>query len=551
MNTVLAHMTPFRFFLCLPALLALLLTACAPQQGVPLNLDEQKNTLVGVWEDRATGELYCLDADGALGLPGNAARSGLNWSVSADSVHLEIMDVPGSEVQRRSYRVASLSSGGMRWQPASGPQVELRKVPNAAAHIDGFVGYRERMALPPDVLVAAWLTIPGQKKPLALSYTASSGQGKLPFRLHYRTSDLEKVAQGKLDTAQLNAAIYYGPDSLFATAQPVPFVPGQELFLMLNRTLQDDVAPQKIKAPAFYVSEDQNTRLSLESDHLFVLQHTTNSGEKRYEIGRWQQVARNYSIELVRGDLDPLQVALRPTGLLLLQGPQTDIALNLATQAEVTELWAKPLPVRVAGMLSQKGNTVQLTECKSGLPIILDGGKASLRSAGYPANSKATNIFVELEGNLRQYGARATAPSHALDIDQVLQLQPGLTCPTAYAGATLDNTYWRLTHLDGQATTAYPDQAEPHLILRKDDNATGSDGCNNFFMPWSAKDAPESTINFKQGGSTLMMCPQGMEQGQHMLQNLSQAAGWRIDGSVLELRDTAGKVLAIFEAVAL
>ena len=90
-----------------------------------------------------------------------------------------------------------------------------------------------------------------------------------------------------------------------------------------------------------------------------------------------------------------------------------------------------------------------------------------------------------------------------------------------------------------------PEQPEPHLILRDNGQASGSDGCNNFFMNWKRKN---ESISFSDGGSTLRMCPQGEEQAREMHAMFAKADEWNINGSMLELRSKKS-IVAVFEAV--
>ena len=111
--------------------------------------------------------------------------------------------------------------------------------------------------------------------------------------------------------------------------------------------------------------------------------------------------------------------------------------------------------------------------------------------------------------------------------------------------ANLVGTYWRLKEVNGKAAEHYPDQPEAHLILKDDGQATGSDGCNNFFMGWQASD---ESMTFTPGGATLRMCPHGSEQALSLYQMFSAVDAWKISGIELELY-SGDKKTAVFEAV--
>lgn len=111
--------------------------------------------------------------------------------------------------------------------------------------------------------------------------------------------------------------------------------------------------------------------------------------------------------------------------------------------------------------------------------------------------------------------------------------------------ASLVGTYWRLKEVDGKNAEHYPDQPEAHLILKEKGQATGSDGCNNFFMSWSTQ---EDRITFTPGGATLRLCPQGEEQARALYGTLPAVQSFRIKNTTLELLSN-GRVTAVFEAM--
>ena len=110
---------------------------------------------------------------------------------------------------------------------------------------------------------------------------------------------------------------------------------------------------------------------------------------------------------------------------------------------------------------------------------------------------------------------------------------------------SLTGTYWRLKELNGKPAEMFDDQPDAHLILSEKGEATGSDGCNNFFLGWEGS---ENSITFTPGGSTLRICPKGEEQARAMLQMLPSVKSWSISGGHLELH-SGDRLEAVFEAV--
>lgn len=108
-----------------------------------------------------------------------------------------------------------------------------------------------------------------------------------------------------------------------------------------------------------------------------------------------------------------------------------------------------------------------------------------------------------------------------------------IAAPAAEAAtASLQNTYWKLTALEGKAVAVYDNQPEPHLVLLDDGKNAGSDGCNRFFGTYTTTG---DTIAFGPGGSTMMACPQGAQQSAAYLATLHKATGFRLHGDKLEL----------------
>jgi heat shock protein HslJ len=109
----------------------------------------------------------------------------------------------------------------------------------------------------------------------------------------------------------------------------------------------------------------------------------------------------------------------------------------------------------------------------------------------------------------------------------------------------LENTYWKLTHLDGGPITEDFQAKEPHLILDSGTRrAGGSGGCNGFSGNYEVSG---DRLELDRMASTMMACLEGMETERAFLNALGQVSGWRLTGTQLELTDAGGKVLARFE----
>ncbi len=110
----------------------------------------------------------------------------------------------------------------------------------------------------------------------------------------------------------------------------------------------------------------------------------------------------------------------------------------------------------------------------------------------------------------------------------------------------LESTYWKLIDLGGAPLTAASGPAEPHLILNSETlRAGGAGGCNRLTGSYKLNG---DRLSLGPMASTMMACTEGMETEKAFLEALGRVSGWRIAGHQLELLDTAGKVVARFEA---
>lgn len=321
-------------------LLMLSLTACMTARGA---MDGR--AMSGLWIDQE-GRLYALDADGVLGMPGQKDVFGVDWAFDGDVLTLRTLDAPGKPVREAVYTLQKKNLFSLDFRSAEGALLRLRKSHKSVKALDGTLFYRERMMLPPDVLVSASLASPDGKA-VAASLRPAQGQGQLSFRVHYLGQDFD-------ERAMLSACILYGAEPLFATPAPV------------------------------------------------------------------------------------------------------DVALDA-------------------------------------VPSVL--------------------------------------LHHAI--------------PSEEASPKLKDTYWRLKEVGGRPAEHYDDQPEAHLILKDKGEATGSDGCNNFFMNWSGQ---EDALTFTPGGATLRLCPHGEEQARALYEALPAVNSFRIKGTTLKLL-SGGRVTVVFEAV--
>jgi heat shock protein HslJ len=119
------------------------------------------------------------------------------------------------------------------------------------------------------------------------------------------------------------------------------------------------------------------------------------------------------------------------------------------------------------------------------------------------------------------------------------------------AAVDLVETYWRLTEVDGKPVVHYRGTREPHLVLaREGARVTGFSGCNN--LSGTYRRSSGDGLVFGPLVMTRMAClsPEANAVEAGLVKGLDQVAGFRITGTVLELRDRQGEARVRMEAVA-
>jgi len=104
---------------------------------------------------------------------------------------------------------------------------------------------------------------------------------------------------------------------------------------------------------------------------------------------------------------------------------------------------------------------------------------------------------------------------------------------------------WHLTEVGGSPVSLMADDKQPHILLdRKQNQATGFGGCNNFFGSY---ERDGSSLTFGPVGSTRMACPDPeMSVETDFFKALEQTHQWKLEGHELLFLDGSSQVLARF-----
>jgi heat shock protein HslJ len=128
---------------------------------------------------------------------------------------------------------------------------------------------------------------------------------------------------------------------------------------------------------------------------------------------------------------------------------------------------------------------------------------------------------------------------------------PKVNADSSADAIALRGTNWRLVAVGDKPVadkplTASDSARAAHIILQTDSKqVTGSGGCNRLFGVYELNG---EALRFSGVGSTRMACKNGMDTETAFLPVLLRVKRWKVAGQQLELSDSAGVVLARFEA---
>jgi heat shock protein HslJ len=207
------------------------------------------------------------------------------------------------------------------------------------------------------------------------------------------------------------------------------------------------------------------------------------------------------------------------------------------------------LELRVHGMFTGGAAGERFEECLTGRAYtVAPGGDQATLAREYAALAAAapgTPVLASFDGILRQAPAGSAAPD--VIVQRFTGLWPGQTCERAMSHASLSHQYWRVERLHGQRLEPAHEAGDMYVILRGEAGGyVANAGCGRFAGTYRV-DGPAISI---AAAATRPQCPAQLAGRQQQLQAvLAAAAGWAIQGQVLELFDAAGRSLAALEAV--
>ena len=430
-----------------------------------------------------------------------------------------------------------------------------------AGEIRGTVAYRERIALTPGARLEVTLEdvslADAPAKTVAKLALESPGQPPIAFSLRYDDQQIDPARR-----YALRARIMEGEQLLFTTDTLVPVLTDEDeeelkLLLHMPSSVVNSATAAMEDLPASFegvlscaACEGIRHHLNLLPNRVWYLRQTWLGGNDTPgldQLGRWEVDEERRALRLVGASEAPMMLGIsNEDGLLKL-----DIVGQLRESRDDRELRRqpayKPFVFRglARGMYAEDERGASFTECLSGQRWQLtDSSEQRALHAAYqrlklPAGQAS---LATMEAELPTDGK----PDSLLVIREYDGLWPAESCVLGGTPPPLENTYWKLTRLDGKGVRVGDDQGQAHLILKAPNELTGFGGCNRLAGRYALKGGK---LTLRGTVATRMACINGMDQEAALLKALKATSTWSVEGQYLHLFDEGGRQAARFEAV--
>jgi copper homeostasis protein (lipoprotein) len=296
--------------------------------------------------------------------------------------------------------------------------------------------------------------------------------------------------------------------------------------------------------------------LNLFPDQWFILRMTyVGRGAPIDDIGKWAVSPEGSTLVLahVNGSLE--RFAVKSGDILRkldAQGAEIVSQFNYDLRRAAS---FEPIEPRTTmrGMFRYSADAAVFTECQSGQrwPVAMEGAYKTLEAAYLEQRRQpGEELMASVEGKVTtRPRVDSGLPTATLVVERYIGIAPGETCGEPFSVAPLQETYWKLTAVEGKPVNLAENQREPNLVFRvQDSRVTGFGGCNNLTGGYTLNG---NEIAFSRVAATQMACPTGMDIETALLQALDKVRRLKILGQHLELFDAGGRVVARFEARAL
>lgn len=292
-------------------------------------------------------------------------------------------------------------------------------------------------------------------------------------------------------------------------------------------------------------------RLNLWPDHVFSLRRRwLPAGRNQDSLGRWWIDPSLQRLILWDGE-GRLEFSILPGRLRPVDAPEDGPrAPRDLTGTSGTTALAIRVPVR--GMVSFLADRALITECLTGrvYPLSTSQEFPTLEAAYLAAGvAQGTPLMSSFEGRVLEAGEEGddeTGPT--IVVNRFTGVWPEETCEQAMNSRSLTDTYWRIVRLGKTEITPIEGHPDPHLILTEDENRFAATvGCNQLI---GAFERDGDDLNFRNPAATMKACAGPLDEWERMLTGaLAATRGWRVNGEALELLDSSGMQIGLFQSI--
>jgi copper homeostasis protein (lipoprotein) len=441
-----------------------------------------------------------------------------------------------------------------------------------ADQVKGTATYLQRMALPPHAVFDAHVEDVSRAdtpaEAIGLVHIIGPGNPPIAFAI-----DIDPQRVDERHRYSVRATITMDGELLFTTDQQFPVLTqghGRDVELLLRQT---GSARPGAAGPDFSIlgplppsfSGDLpcadcpgiRYRLNLFADQSFFLStvYSGRNGPATYDIGSWTLSSDRRTLTLHGGQERPLMFRIIDPNTLRkldLDGHDIESELNYSL-TRMGQFEAIEVRLAMRGMYRHLADAGTFTECltRQRWLVAQEDDNAALECAYLKVRREpGEELMVSVEGQMKMLPPmEGTGLQSTLVVTRFIGVWPGETCGARFATSNLQNTYWKLTALNGKPVFVVEQQREPSLVLHSENSrVAGSGGCNRLMGSYEVKG---NEVHFGQLAGTMMACPAGMDTEKEFLGTLEHVSRWRIVREHLEFYDTSGTVLSRFEARAL
>jgi copper homeostasis protein (lipoprotein) len=269
-------------------------------------------------------------------------------------------------------------------------------------------------------------------------------------------------------------------------------------------------------------------------------------------VGRWVLSSDGSKLTLTNGKGSTGSFAVKSGGILRqldMQGNEIQSKLNYDLRRTKAFEFID-VSLEMEGMLKYSDDVGTFTECRSGQSwrVTAEGEYEALHSAYLASTSQSgSELMASIEGQVVMRRAPdGKGADRTLIVRREIGMWPGEGCGSADATTNLQNTYWKLTRLEGVSVVPGAQQREPNLVFRTEQKrVTGSGGCNVLNGGYTLAG---NQITLDRVASTMMACVNGSDVELKFLKALETVRTWKILGQHLQLYAADGSTVAQFEA---